>query len=53
MSARENYHLQTRPTAVEVRSPKNRVFAFLMAFFFGYLGVHRFYVGKFWTGLAL
>lgn len=24
-----------------------------MAFFFGVFGVHRFYVGKFWTGLLL
>lgn len=53
MTSRENYPLTTRPTATEVRSPKNRVLAFLMAFFFGYLGVHRFYVGKFWTGLLL
>ncbi|MFU8805914.1 MAG: TM2 domain-containing protein [Bradymonadaceae bacterium] len=53
MASRENYPVQTRPTAIEVRSPKNRVFAFLMAFFFGVFGVHRFYVGKFWTGLAL
>jgi TM2 domain-containing membrane protein YozV len=53
MVSRENYPLTTRPTATEVRSPKNRVLAFLMAFFVGYLGVHRFYVGKFWTGLLL
>ncbi len=31
-------------------SSKSRFGAFLLAFFFGYLGLHRFYVGKFWTG---
>lgn len=37
----------------ETRSPKSRMLAFLMALIFGYTGLHRFYVGKFWTGLAL
>jgi hypothetical protein len=32
-------------------SSKSRLFAFLLAFFGGVLGLHRFYVGKFWTGL--
>ncbi len=34
-------------------SPRSRLFALLLAFFFGVFGVHRFYVGKFWTGLLL
>ncbi|NLA86291.1 MAG: TM2 domain-containing protein [Clostridiales bacterium] len=32
-------------------SPKSRLAAFLLCFFFGYLGIHRFYVGKVGTGL--
>ena len=32
-------------------SSRSRLAALLLAFFFGWLGVHRFYVGKFWTGL--
>jgi len=38
---------------MERRSPKSRVLAALMAVFFGPMGVHRFYVGKFWSGLLL
>lgn len=38
-------------TKGEIRSPKNRVVAVLFCVFLGYLGAHRFYVGKFWTGL--
>lgn len=32
-------------------SSKSRLAALLLCWFFGYLGVHRFYVGKFGTGL--
>lgn len=32
-------------------SPKSRLAALLLSFFFGYLGIHRFYVGKVGTGL--
>jgi|GEM_PF-2361552 len=32
------------------KSPKSRLTAALLAFFFGDLGAHRFYVGKFFTG---
>jgi len=32
-------------------SVKNRLVAFLLCFFFGVLGVHRFYVGKTGTGI--
>ncbi|MCX7049134.1 MAG: TM2 domain-containing protein [Candidatus Sumerlaeota bacterium] len=33
-------------------SEKNRKVAFLLCFFLGFLGVHRFYVGKTGTGIA-
>lgn len=33
------------------QSPKSKVVAALLCFFFGYLGLHRFYVGKVGTGL--
>jgi TM2 domain-containing membrane protein YozV len=36
---------------MEVRSPKNRVLALVFCLFFGVFGIHRLYVGKFWTGL--
>ena len=32
-------------------SPKSRIVALLLCFFFGVFGVHRFYVGKFGTGI--
>jgi len=42
---------QSAPSAGE--SPKSRLVAFLLAFFLGYLGVQRFYVGKNGTGLLM
>lgn len=33
------------------KSRKSRIIAFLLCFFFGLLGVHRFYVGKVGTGV--
>lgn len=38
------------PQALPI-SPKNRWVAALLCWFFGYLGVHRFYVGKIGTGI--
>ena len=38
----------TRPPGV---SPKSRLVAFLLCFFFGVFGIHRFYVGKIGTGV--
>ena len=32
-------------------SSRSRLAAFLLCFFGGIFGLHRFYVGKFWTGL--
>ena len=51
-------NLPTRHTAaplvqVEERSPKNRMVAFTLACLTGYWGLHRFYTGRFWTGLAM
>ena len=34
-------------------SQKNWVVTLLLCFFFGYLGIHRFYVGKVGTGILM
>ncbi len=33
------------------KSSKSRIIAFILCFFFGLLGLHRFYVGKIGTGI--
>lgn len=43
-----NYYMNPTP---EVVSPKNRLAAILLCFFFGVFGVHRFYAGKIGTGI--
>ncbi len=37
----------------KVVSPSSRLAALLLCFFLGWLGVHRFYVGKVGTGVAM
>ncbi len=40
-------------TLVEGVSPKSRLIVTLFAFFLGTLGIHRFYLGKVRTGIAM
>ncbi|MDR2352136.1 MAG: TM2 domain-containing protein, partial [Deltaproteobacteria bacterium] len=35
------------------QSQKSRLAAFLLCFFLGYLGIHRFYVGKIGSGVVM
>jgi TM2 domain-containing membrane protein YozV len=44
-----------RPGAAsdKTASPKSRMAALLLCIFLGYLGIHRFYVGKVGTGIAM
>lgn len=41
------------PAPAELGSDRSRGVAALLCLFFGPLGVHRFYVGKAWTGLLI
>ena len=36
----------------EACSPKSKMLAFVLCFLVGYLGIHRFYVGKYGTGIV-
>ena len=38
---------------VEERSPKNGKLTFSLACLGGFLGLHRFYLGRWWTGLLM
>ena len=40
-------------TAAAETSPKKRLIALLLCVFFGWTGIHRYYVDKIGTGLAL
>lgn len=51
MRPSENPMVKARTT--ETRSPYNRVVTMVLWFFLGMAGVHRFYVGKFATGLLM
>lgn len=42
---------QTRPVYVTATSEKSRTVALLLCVFLGFLGIHRFYVGKIGTGV--
>lgn len=46
-----NMDYQAQPQVVIPVSPKSRLVAFLLCFFFGAIGIHRFYVGKVGTGI--
>jgi TM2 domain-containing membrane protein YozV len=35
------------------KSSKNYIATVLLCFFLGFLGIHRFYVGKVWTGILM
>ena len=48
-----NDHSLVRARTHEVRSPHNRLVALALCFFLGVFGVHRFYVGKWVTGVLL
>lgn len=43
--------MNTEETISIVTSPKSRLSAFLLCTFLGALGIHRFYVGKWMTGI--
>lgn len=40
-------------TVVTGESPSSRLIALLLCIFLGFLGIHRFYVGKWGTGLLM
>lgn len=42
-----------RAHALELRSPHNRLVTLVLCWFFGVFGVHRFYLGKWMTGLMM
>lgn len=48
-----NDHSLVRARTHEVRSPLNRLVALALCFFFGGFGVHRFYAGKWFTGVLM
>lgn len=43
----------TDPALLEEQSPKNRILTFTLASLTGFLGLHRFYTGRFFTGLLM
>lgn len=52
----QNLPIHSPPTGsyqLEEQSPKNRMLLFTLACLTGYWGLHRFYAGRFWTGLLM
>lgn len=47
-----NFHNQSQPVNALGYTPKKKWKAFWLCFFFGFFGVHRFYVGKWYTGFV-
>jgi TM2 domain-containing membrane protein YozV len=41
------------PTRIELRTDRNKFIAALLAFFFGVFGLHRFYLGRTGSGVAM
>jgi len=50
VSPKPSHETSTQQT-VKVTSQKSRLAVVLLCFFLGYLGIHRFYVGKVGTGI--
>lgn len=48
-----NDHSLVHAPPLEVRSPHNRIVALVLCWFLGVFGVHRFYVGKWMTGVLM
>lgn len=46
-------HSLVRARTYETRSPYNRILMLVLCGFFGGMGIHRFYVGKWMTGLLM
>lgn len=47
-----NVNVYPNQQYTEVCSPKSKMLALVLCFLAGYLGLHRFYVGKFGTGIV-
>ncbi len=50
---KQGRYLQFKPADPQTKSNKSVNTALLLASFFGPIGIHRFYVGKIWTGILM